>query len=108
MAGHQTYNYALIHNMITHNTYFNDRVQSLGFTMSDHAPATLGVVSPGEVFDFGTTRNEEHFVVISGSLIINNVTYKETETCTVPAEHPIVITTPPDAKHESAYLCIYR
>ena len=94
--------------MITHNTYFNDRVQSLGFTMNDNTPATIGVISPGEVFDFGTTKNEEQFIIISGSLIINGTTYNETETCIVPAQHPIVITTPPNAKHESTYLCIYR
>jgi len=47
------------------NRYFDDRVQSLGFSDAE-GDATMGVIEPGE-YAFGTTR-EERMLVVSGVL----------------------------------------
>ncbi len=51
--------------MPSHNRYFEDRVQSLGFrdALGD---ATVGVIEPGE-YAFGTTR-AERMTVVAGEL----------------------------------------
>jgi uncharacterized protein YaiE (UPF0345 family) len=48
-----------------HNRYFEDRVQSLGFTDSD-GDATIGVIERGE-YAFGTSTIEQ-MTVIAGTL----------------------------------------
>ena len=48
-----------------HNRYFDDRVQSLGFSDAE-GDATVGVIDPGE-YAFGTSR-EERMTVVSGIL----------------------------------------
>ncbi len=48
-----------------HNRYFDDRVQSLGFTDSD-GDATVGVIERGE-YAFGTSTVEK-MTVVSGTL----------------------------------------
>ncbi len=48
-----------------HNRYFDDRVQSLGFSDAE-GDATVGVLDPGE-YAFGTSR-EERMTVVSGVL----------------------------------------
>ncbi len=48
-----------------HNRYFEDRVQSLGFTDAD-GDATVGLVDPGE-YAFGTSR-QERMTVVAGVL----------------------------------------
>jgi uncharacterized protein YaiE (UPF0345 family) len=48
-----------------HNRYFEDRVQSLGFSDAEGA-ATVGVIDPGE-YAFGTTRMER-MTVVAGTL----------------------------------------
>ena len=47
------------------NRYFDDRVQSLGFSDAE-GDATVGVIEPGE-YAFGTSR-EERIAVVSGVL----------------------------------------
>jgi hypothetical protein len=51
--------------MLKHNTYFEGKVQSVGFERSGRR-ATVGVVAPGE-FHFGTD-GAERMTVISGEL----------------------------------------
>lgn len=51
--------------MINHNSYFDDNVQSLGFSRND-LPASVGVISPGE-YHFGTAK-AERMTVVSGAL----------------------------------------
>jgi len=48
-----------------HNRYFDDKVQSLGFSDAEGA-ATVGVIAPGE-YAFGTSR-EERMTVVTGVL----------------------------------------
>jgi len=48
-----------------HNRYFDDQVQSLGFSDGE-GDATLGVIEAGE-YAFGTSR-EERITVVSGLL----------------------------------------
>lgn len=48
-----------------HNRYFEDRVQSLGFS-DGQGDATVGVIEPGE-YVFETSR-EERMTVVSGLL----------------------------------------
>ena len=53
---------------LTHNKYFNDKVQSVGFTR-DGQRATVGVIAPGEYhFD---TKAAERMTVVSGTLKAN-------------------------------------
>lgn len=51
--------------MLTHNTYFDGKVQSVGFTRNGRK-ATVGVIAPGE-FHFGTDA-AERMTVTSGEL----------------------------------------
>jgi purine/pyrimidine-nucleoside phosphorylase len=48
-----------------HNRYFDDRVQSLGFSDAEGA-ATVGVIDPGE-YAFGTSQRER-MTVVAGTL----------------------------------------
>lgn len=54
--------------MLTHNTYFDGKVQSIGFTQGQQR-ATVGVIVPGE-YHFGT-QAAERMTVISGTLKAN-------------------------------------
>jgi uncharacterized protein YaiE (UPF0345 family) len=51
--------------MLTHNTYFEGKVQSIGFTRLGRR-MTAGVVAPGE-YHFGTDA-PERMTVVSGEL----------------------------------------
>lgn len=50
---------------LEHNSYFDGRVQSLGFERNGRR-ATVGVISPGE-YHFGT-KGAERMTVVSGEL----------------------------------------
>jgi uncharacterized protein YaiE (UPF0345 family) len=54
--------------MLTHNKYFQDQVQSIGFARNG-LKATVGVIAPGE-FHF-KTQAAERMTVISGALKAN-------------------------------------
>lgn len=54
--------------MLTHNKYFNDNVQSIGFARNG-LKATVGVIAPGE-YHFGT-KAPERMTVVSGTLKAN-------------------------------------
>lgn len=51
--------------MLKHNTYFDDRVQSVGFERNGQR-ATVGVITPGE-YRFNTAA-AERMSVVSGQL----------------------------------------
>lgn len=51
--------------MATHNSYFDGKVQSVGFTRNGFK-ATVGVIEPGQ-YHFGT-KAAERMTVISGAL----------------------------------------
>jgi purine/pyrimidine-nucleoside phosphorylase len=51
--------------MLSHNTYFEGAVQSIGFTRNGRK-ATVGVIAPGE-FRFGTDA-PERMTIVSGAL----------------------------------------
>lgn len=51
--------------MLKHNTYFDGKVQSVGFERNNRK-ATVGVIAPGE-YHFGTDA-AERMTVISGEL----------------------------------------
>jgi uncharacterized protein YaiE (UPF0345 family) len=51
--------------MLKHNTYFDDKVQSVGFERNG-LKATVGVIAPGE-YHF-TTAAAERMSVVSGEL----------------------------------------
>jgi uncharacterized protein YaiE (UPF0345 family) len=88
--------------MIAHNSYFNDQVQSLGFTQADGTKATVGVILPGE-YTFNTAT-EERMTVVSGVCTMNGQTVKAGETFTVAANSKLVL----EAKAAVAYLCTYH
>ncbi|HUS25230.1 MAG TPA: pyrimidine/purine nucleoside phosphorylase [Candidatus Binatia bacterium] len=54
--------------MLTHNRYFDDKVQSIGFARNG-LKATVGVIAPGE-YHFGT-QAPERMTVVSGTLAAN-------------------------------------
>lgn len=53
--------------MLTVNSYFEDKVKSIGF-QGESLPATVGVISPGE-YTFGTSQHET-MSVVSGTLSV--------------------------------------
>ena len=92
--------------MIRHNNYFEDHVQSLGPTEADEA-FTVGVMDPGE-YTFGT-KTVEIMEVVQGAMDVTlpdgrRINVGKHETFTVPAdrEFSVRITEP------TAYLCLYR
>lgn len=52
---------------LTHNTYFDGAVQSIGFER-DGARASVGVMAPGE-YHFGTDA-PERMTVVAGELVV--------------------------------------
>lgn len=89
-----------------HNRYFDDRVQSLGFSDGD-GDATVGVIEPGE-YAFGTSR-EERMTVVSGVLWYR-VPGKEWLSAAAGEgfEVPPGVTFEVKAEGPVAYLCRYR
>ncbi len=53
--------------MLKHNTYFEDKVQSVGFERNGMR-ATVGVVAPGE-FHFGTDK-AERMEIVAGQCVV--------------------------------------
>ena len=88
--------------MITHNTYFNNTVQSLGFVQADGTKATAGVLLPGE-YTFNT-NDEEHMQVVSGACTMNEKIMHPGETYVAPAKTALKIV----ATESVAYLCTYH
>lgn len=89
--------------MITHNTYFDGKVQSLGFTRENGLRYTVGVIEPG-THDFGLARCKEVIeIVTSGVLKINGVDYGYREYCEIPAGTKIII----EAVGTVGYSCAY-
>lgn len=88
---------------ITHNSYFDGKVQSLGFPNGD-SDATAGVFSPG-VHDFGTASRRERIKVVHGSLthIPTGVKFDEGQTLTVEPGGKIQIS----CDQFTAYVCYY-
>jgi len=90
--------------VLTHNRYFEDQVQSIGFTRNG-LKATVGVIEPGE-YHFGT-KAPERMTVVSGTLTARIaggawVTYPAGTAFEIPADSGF------DVKAESgpaAYLC---
>ncbi len=89
-----------------HNRYFEDRVQSLGFSDGD-GDATLGVIEPGE-YAFGTSR-QETMTVVSGVLWYR-VPGKEWLSAAAGERFavPAGVTFEVKAEAPVAYLCRYR
>ena len=88
---------------IRHNTYFNGKVQSLGF---NHAGAdfTVGVVMPGE-YNFGKAERRETICVVMGALSINGQWYMPdgaTDCVIQPGEQIYIMT-----KGVTMYICQY-
>jgi hypothetical protein len=54
------------HAVLKHNSYFDGQVQSIGFTRNGFA-ATVGVIAPGRLHQFGTGA-AERMTVTSGML----------------------------------------
>ena len=89
-----------------HNRYFDDKVQSLGFSDAE-GDATVGVIDPGE-YAFGTSR-EEWMTVIAGILWYRVpgkawLSAAAGERFSVPAG----VTFEAKAEGPVAYLCRYR
>ncbi len=84
-----------------HNSYFDDKVQSLGFTY-DGVDCTVGVIEPGE-YDFGIAGRPEAITPLVGELVINGKNYTTTMTRFIHEGDTIKIKTDVPA----AYLCRY-
>jgi uncharacterized protein YaiE (UPF0345 family) len=92
--------------MLTVNSYFDDKVKSIGFK-GEALPATVGVISPGE-YAFDTSKHET-MTVISGTLTVQHpntsewVDYTAGQSFEVPANTVFTVKTSGD----TAYLCTY-
>jgi uncharacterized protein YaiE (UPF0345 family) len=90
--------------MLTHNTYFDGKVQSVGFERHGRR-ATVGVIDVGE-FHFGTGA-PERMIVVSGELVVRIDdtsewrTYPAGTTFEVPAKSGFDVR----AAQPSAYVC---
>jgi len=91
--------------MISHNTYFEGNVQSLGLETAD-GKATLGVMKKG-TYTFSTSSPEK-MVVISGTMEVklkegDHKIYKEQDEFDVAANTSFEVKCDSDV----AYLCYY-
>ena len=92
--------------MLKVNSYFEGKVQSIGFKTAT-LPATVGVMVPGD-YEFGTSENET-MAVVSGALTVklpgceNWQTYEAGETFKVAAGEKFQLQVAVD----TAYLCTY-
>ena len=92
--------------MITHNQYFDGKVQSLAIN-GHEKPATVGVMAAGE-YEFGTA-DAELMQVVHGALTVKLPgeehwnTYSTGEALHVPANSKFQLQVAVD----TAYLCIY-
>ncbi|MGA2082785.1 MAG: pyrimidine/purine nucleoside phosphorylase [Holophaga sp.] len=89
-----------------HNTYFQDKVQSLALTEKD-GPATVGVMEPGK-YTFSTAK-EERMTLIAGAM---KVRLPGGEWTSLSAGEGFIV--PPkvsfdlDVAADVAYICRYR
>ncbi len=92
--------------MIQVNEYFDGKVKSLGFELNQ-APATVGVMAPGE-YEFGTAKPEVMHVV-AGALTVKLPGSDSWETFAAGTRFNV----PGDSKFQlkveidTAYLCEY-
>ena len=92
-------------NVVSHNTYFEGKVQSLGLD-TDKGPATVGVMKKG-TYQFSTSTVET-IIVVSGIMDIKLpegqwTKYAEQEAFEVPAKSKFDIICDTDV----AYICYY-
>jgi len=88
---------------IKHNSYYDGKVQSLGFSRENN-DATVGVLEPGE-YDFGRASRRETIKVVHGTLhhIPTNRDFSESQVLTVEPGEEIKLSC---AEHV-AYVCYY-
>ncbi|HET6437768.1 MAG TPA: pyrimidine/purine nucleoside phosphorylase [Anaeromyxobacter sp.] len=92
--------------MLTHNAYFEGKVQSVGFERNGRR-ATVGVIDPGE-FHFGTEA-PERMTVVSGELWVKQPgaaahrAYPAGTAFEIPARSGFEV----KAEAPAAYLCEY-
>lgn len=92
--------------MLTVNSYFDDKVKSIGFE-GETLPATVGVISAGE-YAFDTSKHET-MTIISGTLTVQHpnttewVDYTAGQSFEVEANTVFTVKT----SGHTAYLCTY-
>lgn len=91
--------------MLKANSYFDGKVQSIGF-QSATLPATVGVMAPGE-YEFSTNEHET-MTVISGALNVKLPgkdwqTFTEGKAFEVAAKESFQL----KVSQDTAYLCTY-
>lgn len=91
---------------ISHNTYFEGKVQSLGIA-TDKGPATVGVMKQG-TYTFNTA-SPETMVVVAGILHAKLsggewISYKKDDAFDVPANSSFEVKCDADV----AYICYYQ
>jgi hypothetical protein len=93
--------------MIKVNEYFDGKVKSLAFTMTD-GQATVGVMAPGE-YEFGTGKPEV-MTVVAGALTVKLPGREDWQTFAAGSQFHV----PGDSKFQlqvavdTAYLCEFR
>ena len=93
--------------MINANSYFEDKVKSLGYT-TKQGTSTVGVMEAGD-YEFGTSSHET-MVVIEGELIVTLPGASESKSYTngqqfeVDADKSFKVT----SVGQTAYLCKYK
>jgi uncharacterized protein YaiE (UPF0345 family) len=91
---------------INHNSYYEGRVQSLGFP-TEHGDATSGVLEPGQ-YNFGTAHRRETIKVVHGILKDDRTGQQY---CAEPTPQVLVINEGEEIKlscdNHVAYVCYY-
>lgn len=95
--------YAQQNGSIRYNVYFGGRVQSLSY-FRNGVKVSVGVVAPGERFDFGPLTAREVVEVVDGALIINGDFHGMGQTVAVDVGGPMTIKARFDVA--CAYRCI--
>ncbi len=93
--------------MFKTNEYFDGKVKSIAFSTPD-APATLGVMAPGE-YEFGTS-SVEYMTVVYGVMTVllpgetEWVDYEPFDTFMVPKDAKFNL----KISQDTAYICLYK
>lgn len=92
--------------MIKHNSYFDGKVQSLGFSAGDK-PASVGIMVPGD-YTFGTEA-PERMDVVSGALTVKLPGSDDWQTFSAGQGFDVPGNSSFDLKvaEDTAYLCTY-
>ncbi|MEI6280461.1 MAG: pyrimidine/purine nucleoside phosphorylase [bacterium] len=87
---------------ITHNSYYEGRVQSLGFTDGNGKDATVGVLEPG-IYKFGRAERREIIIVLHGTIFAKGQILAIHDTICFEVGEEVEV----EVRETAAYGCVY-